>query len=311
MRAPVTTRRAEPKCTNPSTIRVLKCSRPDSDPFIPEFDYVHGENALFSRPAKADATRQQPPHCQYQLLQILIIIHTNRKGIIPMSAFESSACPTDTKLDHFSKYVRRQRIARVLVQYEMFKLVLGIKGSIIECGVHHGSGLMTWAKLSTTLEPYNYWRKIIGFDTFKGFPAVHGLDGTARSVRAGMFRENYDIVSELQTCISEYDANRFLNHIDKVELVQGDAIETIPEYVGNNPHLLVSLLYLDFDIYEPTVAALDHLRSRIPRGGIVAFDEVNNSEWPGETRALLETFNLNHYNLQCFPFEPNISFIQL
>lgn len=228
-----------------------------------------------------------------------------------MSAFEDSACPTDTKLENFSKYVRRQRIARFLAQYEIFKLALGIKGSVIECGVHHGSGLMTWAKLSATLEPYNYWRKIIGFDTFEGFPAVHDADGVAQNVRAGMFKENYDVAAELQNCIAEHDANRFLNHIGKIELVRGDALKTIPDYIEKNRHLVVSLLFLDFDLYEPTVAALTHLTSRIPRGGIVAFDEVNNADWPGETRAMLEKFDLNKCSLQCFPFEPNISFIQL
>lgn len=49
---------------------------------------------------------------------------------------------------------------------------LNIKGSIIECGVHQAGGVFTWAKLSSIYEPYNYHRKIIGFDTFKGFPSV-------------------------------------------------------------------------------------------------------------------------------------------
>ncbi len=228
-----------------------------------------------------------------------------------MSAFDVSDCSTDAKLEHFAKYVRRQSIARFLAQYEIFKLTLGVKGSVVECGVHHGSGLMAWAKLSSTLEPYNYRRKIIGFDTFGGFPAVHAKDGGADNVHAGMFKEDYDTFSELKTCIAEYDANRFINQIGKVEVVCGDAIKTIPEYLAANQHLLISLLYLDFDIYEPTVAAITHLLPRIPRGGIIAFDEINNANWPGETRALLEKFDLNQYAVQCFPFEPNISYIQL
>lgn len=228
-----------------------------------------------------------------------------------MSAFTESACSADTKIDHFAKYVRRQSIARFLAQYEIFKLTLGVKGSVVECGVHHGSGLMAWAKLSSTLEPYNYRRKIIGFDTFEGFPAVHAKDGGSDNVRTGMFKEDYDTFAELKTCVAEYDANRFINQIDKVELVRGDAIKTIPDYLAANQHLLISLLYLDFDIYEPTVAALTHLLPRIPRGGIIAFDEINNANWPGETRALLEKFDLNRHAVECFPFEPNISYIRL
>ncbi len=228
-----------------------------------------------------------------------------------MSAFTESGCSTDIKMEHFTKYVRRQNVARFLAQYEIFKMVLGVKGSVVECGVHHGSGVMAWAKISSTLEPYNYRRKIIGFDTFEGFPAVHEHDGISSSVQTGMFKEDYEIFSELQSCVAEYDANRFINHIQKIELVRGDAIKTIPEYIEANQHLLVSLLYMDFDIYEPTVAALTHLLPRIPKGGIVAFDEINNANWPGETRAVLEKFDLNRYAIQCFSFEPNISYIQL
>jgi hypothetical protein len=226
--------------------------------------------------------------------------------------FEDSKCATDKKLANFSKYVRRQNIARFLAQTEIFKLQLQVKGSIVECGVHHGGGVMTWAKLSSTLEPYNYHRKIIGFDTFEGFPSVAPIDVMNRpEVKQGMFSEAYDIHDELMSCVAEYDENRFLNHVPKIELVRGDANVKIPEFVQANPHLLVSLLYLDFDVYEPTVTALKTLVPRMPKGAILAFDEVNNPHWPGETMALLEQMNIRNCELRCFEYEPNISYMIL
>lgn len=226
--------------------------------------------------------------------------------------FDESSCATDKKLANFSKYVRRQSIARFMAQTEIFKLQLPVKGSIVECGVHHGGGVMTWAKLSSTLEPYNYHRKIIGFDTFEGFPNVAPIDMLNRpEVKEGMFSEAYDTYEELMSCIREYDENRFLNHISKIDLVRGDANLTIPAYLENNPHLLVSLLYLDFDIYEPTVTALKTLLPKMPKGAILAFDEVNNQHWPGETRALLEQLNIRDCELRCFEYEPNISYMVL
>lgn len=224
--------------------------------------------------------------------------------------FEDSLCEVDKKLANFSKYVRRQNLARFLVQTEIFKLTLPVKGSIVECGVHHGGGVMTWAKLSTTLEPYNYHRKIIGFDTFEGFPHVSPIDELNHpSVKAGMFSEDYNIYDELNACINEYDENRYLSHIPKIELVKGDANLTIPAYIDNNPHLLVSLLYLDFDIYEPTAKALKTLLPRMPKGAVLAFDEINNQDWPGETMALLEEINIKECELRCFEYEPNISYM--
>jgi hypothetical protein len=224
-------------------------------------------------------------------------------------AFEQSPCSVEDKLANFSKYVRRQSIARFIVQYEIFKRILSVKGSVVECGVHHGGGVMAWAKLSSTLEPYNYRRKIIGFDTFEGFPEVHESDGNRP--KKGMFGAEYDVVAELEDCVSEYDKNRFLNQIQKVELVKGDANQTIPAFIEENPHLIVSLLYLDFDIYEPTATALKHFVPRMPKGSVIAFDEVNNANWPGETKALLESLELGKHALECSPSEPNISWIQL
>ena len=192
-----------------------------------------------------------------------------------------------------------------------FQTQLSVKGSIVECGVHHGGGVLSWAKLSSILEPYNYHRKIIGFDTFSGFPDVSDVDKSSADVKKGQFGEAYDVFSEWSECIGEYDNNRFLNNVPKIELIRGDANQTIPAYLETNKHLLISLLYLDFDIYKPTVTALQSFLPRIPKGGIIAFDEVNNKDWAGETVALLENLNLNSHRLESLPFEPNISFIQL
>jgi len=52
-------------------------------------------------------------------------------------------------VEDFTKYVPRQILARFLVRNELFKMVLNIKGSIIECGIFRGGGLMAWAQLSS------------------------------------------------------------------------------------------------------------------------------------------------------------------
>ena len=221
--------------------------------------------------------------------------------------FDKSKCSTEKKLKNFSKYVKRQHIARFMVQYEIFKRQLNVMGSIIECGVHHGGGVMAWAKISSILEPYNYKKKIIGFDTFKGFPSVAEIDNS----ETGMFAEDYNTYDELLDCITEYNENRFLNNIDKIELVKGDANITIPKYIEKNKHLLISLLYLDFDIYEPTKTALENFLPRMSTGSIVAFDELHAENWKGETVAMLESLNIRDFKIENFSFEPNISFIQL
>ncbi len=59
------------------------------------------------------------------------------------------------------------------------------------------------------------------------------------------------MIKEIKDAARLMDLNRPIGHIPKVERVPRDATTTIPEYVRQNPHLVVSLLYLDFDLFEP------------------------------------------------------------
>ena len=121
---------------------------------------------------------------------------------------------------------------------------------------------MTWAKLSAGLEPVALDRRIIGIDTFgDGFPGLHPKDSGGQNnaeMKAGGLAVQCDVYEELQACIEAFDGNRFLNQFPKVQLVRGDACKTIPALVEEQPHLLVSLLFMDFDVYEPTKVALEH-----------------------------------------------------
>jgi Macrocin-O-methyltransferase (TylF) len=201
-------------------------------------------------------------------------------------------------------------LKRFLAMYEIFKLILPVKGSIVECGVFRGFSLMSWAKLSTILEPENLTRRVYGFDTFDGFPSVTNLDRKAGGeAEPGDFQgSSYD---EIQELIRLYDHDRFLGHIPKVQLVRGDAGKTIPEFVAENTHLLVSLLFLDMDLYEPTKAALEHFLPRMPKGAVLAFDELDNPIWPGETTALLDSLVINRVKIQRLEWDPYIGYVVL
>lgn len=215
------------------------------------------------------------------------------------------------KFANFTKYVRRHELARFMVQYELFKRISDIKGSIVECGVYQGAGVMAWAKISETLEPYNFLRKVYGFDTFEGFPSISAADlgSDDAAAKVGHLRPDYDVMTELQECIGALEETRLLKHQQKIILVRGDAMETIPAFLRENQHTLVALLYLDFDLYEPTLLAIKEFLPRMPKGAIIAFDELNDPKWPGETRALIDALDLNQFQLQSFPFEPHISWI--
>jgi hypothetical protein len=224
------------------------------------------------------------------------------------TCFERNPDPWEKKMEAFPKYVRRQNLTRFLAQYEIFKRILTVKGSVVECGVFRGGGLMTWAKLSAILEPVNLTRRIYAFDTFEGFPSVSEKDalGLGKNAKTGdLYANSYEELTEL---IKIFDSDRFLGHVDKVHLIKGDATKTIPEFIQANQHLVVSLLFLDFDLFEPTSAAIEHFYHRIPRGGVIAFDELDNPLWPGETLAMLEKIGAGNLRLQRMDFDPYIGF---
>ena len=170
---------------------------------------------------------------------------------------------------------------------------------------------MSWAKFSAVLEPVNLTRRIYGFDTFSGFPGVSQKDRsqTSQHVKEGDLAA--DVKEELTRLIEIHDSTRFLGHVDKVHLIKGDATKTIPEFIDKNPHLLVSMLFLDFDLYEPTRVALEHFLPRMPNGAVLAFDELDNPLWPGETLAMLEAHAQRRLKIQRFDFDPYIGFAVL
>jgi hypothetical protein len=224
-----------------------------------------------------------------------------------------SAGSLTEKIENFARYVPRQNLARFLARYEIFKQIIDVQGSIIECGVFMGGGLMSFANLSVILEPYNFQRRIIGFDTFSGFPdlASEDLKGAPERKSAHLKVGGFPAPSaydDIRRAISIFDMNRFLSHFPKVDVIQGDFKETSLKYLEDHPHLLISCLYLDFDVYTPTKLAIERFLNRIPKGGIIVFDEINEEAFPGETTAVLETMDLTKLRLRRFPFEPRMSY---
>lgn len=207
--------------------------------------------------------------------------------------------------DDFPMFIRRQDLVRYLSRYELFKLILNVKGSIVEGGVHKGASLMLYAQLSSIYEPYAFNREIIGFDTFEGIVQIDDKKDKDNPCIGDFSDSDIDL---LKKCVTLYDLNRPLSHISKIRLIKGNATEAIPEFFKKNTHVVVALAYLDFDLYAPTKTALDIIVPRMPKGAVLAFDELNARQWPGETMALLESFGVNKLKIRKFPADPYVSY---
>ena len=102
-----------------------------------------------------------------------------------------------------------------------------------------------------------------------------------------------------------------MGHVSKIELVVGDAVKTIPKWVKKNNQCTIALLYIDFDIYKPTIIALKNLVNLVSKGGIIVFDQINYDNFAGETRAIKDFFNLHKTKLKRFNFHPFIGYTVL
>jgi len=214
----------------------------------------------------------------------------------------SSTWPANVKLANFTKYVRSHDLGKFFGRYEIFKKITKVQGAIIECGVLYGGGLMGWAHFCSLFEPINHSRKIIGFDTFTGYPGMSKVDKKGHSnyaKKGGMASYAFE---DLKKCIDIFDHYRYIGHIPKIELVKGDVVKTIPKYVKTNQHLVVSLLYLDMNLYEPTKIALKYLVPRMPKGAVIVFDELYSRTWQGVTQALVETLGISNLKIEKFNF---------
>jgi len=226
--------------------------------------------------------------------------------------FNDNKLSTEMKLKNFPRFVDRRDVAKFLNRYEIFKKQLNIHGSVVECGVNLGAGVFSWLHFSSILEPYNSSRHIYGFDTFDGFKSLDNKKDSGGVYLNQNFQKKFSNTLKKDNILEStkiHNQNRPLNHLSKVSMIKGDMTKTFPHFLKKNPHLIISLLHIDLDIYEPTKIVLELMKPRLVKGCVIAFDDLNAKEGPGETLALLETFGLNKYKLVRNEFDSYLSYL--
>jgi len=209
-----------------------------------------------------------------------------------------SPIPNDEKVAQTGLFQRRQELSKVLFFNELYQKIVGTHGVIMEFGTRWGQNLTTFSNLRGIYEPFNYNRRIIGFDTFEGFIGTHDKDGAHEVIEEGAFgvTENYDeYLKEVLNC---HQNESPLNHIDKVEVCKGDGPRELGAYLKRNPQTIIAFAWFDFDLYAPTLECLKLIKPHLVRGSILGFDELNDPGFPGETAALEEAFGLNNIRLE-------------
>jgi hypothetical protein len=219
--------------------------------------------------------------------------------------------PVDELARNSALYLRRQSLARVLMFYELYRLQLDVHGVAAEFGCRYGQNLALMVNLRGILEPYNYTRKVIGFDTFSGFPGVESEDSSPSELRAGDWSVPSGYESHLDEVLRLHEVHSPISHVRKYEIVSGDATKTVREYLEEHDETIFSFVYFDLDLYTPTLEILRAIRPRFVQGTVVAFDELCVSRFPGETRAVMDELGLGNIRLKRLNLDSAPSYFQV
>jgi len=206
-------------------------------------------------------------------------------------------------------YMRSGSLAKLLFLNEMYQKVLSLPGVICEFGVWMGASTVAFENLRAVYEPYNHQRRILAFDTFSGYTGIGNTDVRSSIIDEGVYTVADGYEKYLTELLDYHETENVMSHIKKHTLIKGDASITCPEYLNENPHLLIALAYFDMALYEPTLKCLEAIKPRLMKGSVLVFDELCNPDYPGETRAFIEAIGVSNYELRRSIFLPDRSYL--
>lgn len=209
--------------------------------------------------------------------------------------FLQNPIPSDQILENLEVFMRPQRISEILTLFALYKKIVEVPGVIMEFGVRWGRHISLFHAFRSKLEPYNMYRKIVGFDTFAGFLEPSKQDGIFdRTFKGSMsVGENYE--QYLEEIMQLHEREAPLDHISRTELCKGDAPVMLEKYLLDHPETVIAFAYFDMDLYLPTIKCLELVMSHVTKGSIIAFDELLHPQFPGETIAFKEYIKSTNY----------------
>lgn len=204
---------------------------------------------------------------------------------------EDCGLPLEDVLKNYTAFIRRRDMTRLLADYDLFRMIVDLPGSIGELGVYLGAGLFTWAKLLETFTPGDRSRKVYGFESTKGYGSLAPEDGNPRPWIEGVIGLKTVPESYLDRMVELTNLDNLIPGAERVRVVKGEISATVPEFVRNNQGTRFSLLYFDVNLYEPTLVGLRELYPLLIPGGILAFNGYGSPPWQGESMAIERYFS--------------------
>ena len=221
---------------------------------------------------------------------------------------KTSPIPEDELIKNLGLFLTPGALGRIIYMSRLYERIVHQQGVILEFGCRFGQNTVLFGLLRGLFEPYNRLRKIVGFDTFEGFPSVDPRDG-AQNKKHDYSTGSYSD-KNLMEILKIAESFSPINHLEFTsEIFKGDVSLTVPDYFHRNPHTIVALCYFDLDIYKPTIDCLQAVEGYLSKGSILAFDELNDHDMPGETIALREFLGDHKVRIERDPISARTSFV--
>ncbi|MDO8565339.1 MAG: TylF/MycF/NovP-related O-methyltransferase [bacterium] len=186
----------------------------------------------------------------------------------------------------------------------LFSRISNVPGDVVECGIGEGNTFTMLAYLvgSENAAPK---RRLLGFDSFEGFPEPDPRDVSPRDPQKGEWKIAEEVV---RTRLEESKILKTFPDLDFL-ITKGFLNETLPEF----PDRQIAFLHIDVDLYAGYRDALNFLFPKVVSGGIVLFDEYKDfpnrpeygsgtiDKWPGCTQAVDEYFKDRPEKIEYYP----------
>lgn len=194
-----------------------------------------------------------------------------------------------------------ERIGKFLAHFEAMKVSTSIPGDIVECGVFKGTSLVRFALMRNMFGGQNSSR-ILAFDTFSNnYPDTKFTeDKVQRSHWIKTAGAASISVKQLSTIFKKKNISNF-------SFIKGDVVKSIPKFLKKNPGLKISLLNVDIDFVEPTIAVLKNFYPLVSKGGVILLDNYagrgnSGTYLHGDTKAIDDYMKNKKQKIRRFSF---------
>lgn len=146
---------------------------------------------------------------------------------------------------------------------------------------------------------------MIVFDTFAGYTGISNKDVKSDTIKNNAYATSPGYENYLEKLMEYHEKNNVLANLKKHTIIKGNVIDTASSYFNNNPEDIIALAYFDLALYEPTLECMKAIKPHLITGSVILLDEFSSKEYPGETIAFKEVFNISDFDIKKSQFMPD------